>query len=463
MSRKKASVRHAPAKSKQPKSKQPKSKQLVVVPEQTRTAEDIANEQTAEQLALRIWAALVGTKVLKDMSALMDELLQSHLLDDDYEEADEGWLDDQHKREKKQFDEAIKVGLDKYPNIASVRLLPSNFDPKIVHAAEQLRTVLEVCSIGATKFNDRFPHALLERMVRRDIKVRFENDPKYRQHVSGDVPGTDIKEYGSRGCTSSKGTFVKTSDYESGGWLDTLLTGGWLRVAKDRIDPTAWSHQYGLERKTERQNWRHHFTITERTITERKGHQSHFELPREKLAGTGASAVKSLTKGGVHIVGREGAQKALVQFLRFKPKHEIIRMPRVGWAQVDGYWIFVRPDQVTTYLLDAAGTDHGLHVAGTTEEWATKIAAPMQGNSNVALSFGISFAAPVLEFAGEPGGGFHLFGNSTVGKTWDSAYGQSVYGFPFETADKTFGVSWGGSEAGGGPRLGNEVRVLGSR
>jgi hypothetical protein len=75
-----------------------------------RTAEQIAAEQTIEQLALRIWAATVGAKVLKDMSALMDELLQSHLLDDDDEEGDESWLDDQHKREKKLLDEAIEDG-----------------------------------------------------------------------------------------------------------------------------------------------------------------------------------------------------------------------------------------------------------------------------------------------------------------------------------------------------------------
>src|SRR6516164_5436691 len=72
-----------------------------------RTAEDIANKQTAEQLALRIWAAIVAQKVLNGMSALTDELIQSHLLDDDDEEADEGWLDDHHKREKRFLDEAI--------------------------------------------------------------------------------------------------------------------------------------------------------------------------------------------------------------------------------------------------------------------------------------------------------------------------------------------------------------------
>jgi hypothetical protein len=35
-----------------------------------------------------------------------------------------------------------------------------------------------------------------------------------------------------------------------------------------------------------------------------------------------------------------------VQFLRFKPRREIIRMPRVGWAEVGSHWIFVRPDEV---------------------------------------------------------------------------------------------------------------------
>jgi hypothetical protein len=89
-----------------------------------RTAEEIANEQTAEQLALRIWAAMVAQKVLSGMSALMDELIQSHLLDDDDEEGDEGWLDDHHKREKNILDEAISDGLDKYLDFNAVNNLP---------------------------------------------------------------------------------------------------------------------------------------------------------------------------------------------------------------------------------------------------------------------------------------------------------------------------------------------------
>jgi hypothetical protein len=272
--------------------------------------------------------------------------------------------------------------------------------------------------------------------------------------VRDDVPGSDIKKYGSRGCASSKGTFAKGADYLSGGGLAALFTGGWLRVAKDRIDPIAWSHQFEFQRKSDCQNWRHHFLITERN-----GNRSRFELPRENLAGTGAFAIRLLMKGGVHLVARDVVRKPLVNFLHFKPKREIIRIPRVGWAQVGFHWVFVRPDEVitppgmatqrnTTYELDTIATRRGLHVAGTTAEWAAEIAAPLRGNSNIALSLGTFLAGPLLCFASEPGGGNHLYGPSTIGKTMASALGQSIYGWPHEMADDAFGVSWGGTEAG---------------
>jgi uncharacterized protein (DUF927 family) len=419
-----------------------------------RTTEDSANEQTAEQLALRIWAALVAQKVLSGMSALADELIDSHLLDDDDEEADEGWLDDHYKREKGFLDEAISDGLDKYRDFDAIINLPPNFDPDIAQDTGQLRDVLTKCAIGATEFKEKFPRAMLEQMIKRDLKTRFKKNPKYGKHVGEDVPGSDVKAYGSRGRTSSKGTFAKAADYENGGGLAALFTGGWMRVAKDRIDPVAWSHQFGFQRKTESQNWRHHFVITERN-----GHQSDFQLPREKLAGAGTFAIRLLMKAGVHVVGRADAKDALVQFLHFKPKREIIRVPRVGWAEIGSKWIFVRPDEVitpagmprghsTTYVLDRSATRHGLHVAGTAAEWAAEVATPLRGNSNVALSFATFFAAPLLCWASEPGGGNHLDGPSAIGKTMASNVGQSIYGWPLETADNAFGVTWAGSEAG---------------
>ena len=178
-----------------------------------RTTEDIANEQTAEQLALRIWAAMVAGRALSGMSALMDELLQSHLVDDDDEEGDdEGWLAGLHEREKKLLDEAIGDGLDKYPDFTAISNLPLNSDPDIARDAEQLKDVLTKCAIGATEFKGEFPRAQLERLVKRDLKTRFKKDPKYSKHVREDVPGLDVKAYGTRRRTSTRGSFFKTTD-----------------------------------------------------------------------------------------------------------------------------------------------------------------------------------------------------------------------------------------------------------
>ena len=77
---------------------------------------------------------------------------------------------------------------------------------------------------------------------------------------------------------------------------------------------------------------------------------------------------------------------------------------------------------------------------GTAAEWAAEVATPLRGNSNVALSFSTFFAAPLLHFASEPGGGNHLHGRSTIGKTMVSDAGQSIHGWPLETADDAFGV-----------------------
>jgi hypothetical protein len=65
---------------------------------QPATTEDLNNQETVEKLAFQIWAATVAGKVWSEIEALVEELIQSPLLDDDDEEADEeadeDWLDD---------------------------------------------------------------------------------------------------------------------------------------------------------------------------------------------------------------------------------------------------------------------------------------------------------------------------------------------------------------------------------
>jgi uncharacterized protein (DUF927 family) len=430
--------------------------QDLVATRKPKTAEELAAEQTIEHLALRIFAAMVSEKILSGMSTIFDELITENsdlLNDDDDEEQDEDWIDDRREREGQLLEEGIAYGLETYPDFDSINALPPHSDPDVADAAAQLKQRLAQLPIGATQFEDKFSREQFQRMVRRALKAQLERNPSYTKHIRSDVPGSNPKSYGSKGRTTSKGTFAKSDTFEDGGGLAALLTAGWMRVAKDRIDPVAWSHEFGPERKTERKNWHHRFKITEKA-----GHVSFLEVPRQALAGNGQAAIRLLMKAGVHVIRKQTAVKALVRFLGFKPKHEIVRMKRPGWAEVNGHWIFVRADEVIrpadmpgtgniSFVLDSASR-HGLHVAGTSLGWATEIAEPLRGNSNVALSFGTFFAAPLLCFANEPGGGNHLCGKSTIGKTMASDAGQSINGWPHETADETVGVSWGGTEAG---------------
>jgi hypothetical protein len=414
------------------------------------TAEDLGNQQTIEQLALRVWAAIVADKVLGAMSSLMDELIESPIHNDEDEEVDEDWLDDHRKREKKILAEAIVDALEKYPDINSINNFPHNSDHGVADA-EQLKEYLVACPIGATEFKAKFSQPQLEQMVKRALKRRFEEDPKYSEHIRTDVPGRDVRKYGSQRCTSSAGTFYKKVEYLNGGELAALLTAGWTRVCKDRLDLVAWPHQYGMKRKTERQAWRHHYVVTERT-----GKQSPFELPREKLTGNGVPAIRSLMKAGIHVTAGDNAQRKLVQFLCFKPKREIVRMPQVGFFEVNGHYLCVRSNETLlhpllrklngiVYTVDNASDpdQYGHQIKGTTKDWQNAVAIPLRGNTNIALALATSFASALIPFCDEQRGGAHIFGLTGIGKTLVMSVGESVYGLPGASEQpRSYGRTW---------------------
>ena len=121
----------------------------------------------------------MAEKLSASMSDLVEELIQSSMLDDDDEEADDGWLDDHHKREKRLLDETISDALDRYPDFNAINKLPPNPDSDVARDADQLKDALSRCGIGATVFKDKFSRAQLERMVKRDLTIRFKKNPKF--------------------------------------------------------------------------------------------------------------------------------------------------------------------------------------------------------------------------------------------------------------------------------------------
>jgi uncharacterized protein (DUF927 family) len=75
-------------------------------------------------------------------------------------------------------------------------------------------------------------------------------------------------------------------------------------------------------------------------------------------------------------------------------------------------------------------TTEGYRSKGTLEEWKEKVAALCVGNSRLALAVSAAFAATLLTPLGMEGGGIHLRGPSSEGKTTTLAVGASVWGEP---------------------------------
>ena len=271
--------------------------------------------------------------------------------------------------------------------------------------------------------------------IKRDAKeVRrlYENALKeklkaQKQHIPSDPAG---KPYGKNYLVNKHGVWTKLDV----GGPDLYV---WRRITRTRIDPTALSRDTSQQR-----NWRHRYLITDETG------EHPVEIGSEKLGKDAGSAISILMKHGVHVVESKEARQHLAVFLRFKPRARIIRAPRVGWFDArKGNWVFVLPhetlgkvDEKHNIALDVVPARHGFHQSGTSQQWQELVAKPLTGNSSVALAVGTFLAAPLLRWADEPGGGFHFYGPSKIGKTLIGAVGQSVWGKPLGT--DTFGYTW---------------------
>ena len=81
--------------------------------------------------------------------------------------------------------------------------------------------------------------------------------------------------------------------------------------------------------------------------------------------------------------------------------------------------------------------------SGTLAQWQADIARYAAGNSRLCLALGTAFAAPLLSLLNEESGGFHIYGDSSEGKTIASFVGLSVWGHPNEIK-----LPWRGTDLG---------------
>ena len=172
-------------------------------------------------------------------------------------------------------------------------------------------------------------------------------------------------------------------------------------------------------------------------VTDADGGVHRWAVPAELFAGDGRELRAELLRLGLNMASGTKARNGLHDLLmQWRPKARAITADRLGWTD-EGCAAFALGDgrvlgaAEVVYQAEAAPTAAAeMTAAGTPESWREAVAAPCVGNPLLVLSVSLAFAGPLLEPLGLDGGGVHLRGASSRGKSTAQRAAVSVWGSP---------------------------------
>ncbi|MDV7211075.1 DUF927 domain-containing protein [Azotobacter beijerinckii] len=152
--------------------------------------------------------------------------------------------------------------------------------------------------------------------------------------------------------------------------------------------------------------------------------------PMEMLAGDGSELRAVLLNLGATIPHKQ-RQTLMDYLMNSAPPRHAMAATRTGWH---GPQLFVMPRRVigggdVVFQSTQAG-GHEYAEGGELAAWQTEIAARCLGNPTLILAVCAALAGPLLAPLDADGGGFHLLGDSSSGKTIALLVAASVWGKP---------------------------------
>ncbi|MCK8788180.1 DUF927 domain-containing protein, partial [Roseomonas sp. NAR14] len=171
---------------------------------------------------------------------------------------------------------------------------------------------------------------------------------------------------------------------------------------------------------------------------DRDGRQHRWAMQRRLLTTDPGVLEAELADGGLRIGATAEARALLRQALgEVETATRVTAVPRTGWhAPAGGAAGYMLADgtpigaTAEPLVLQNLAEDAARRVAtaGTLAEWQEQVAALAVGNPVATFCLAAAFVGPLLEIAGEDGGGVHLFGPSKRGKTVAMRLAASVWG-----------------------------------
>ncbi|MEW8381530.1 MAG: DUF927 domain-containing protein [Candidatus Thiodiazotropha taylori] len=189
---------------------------------------------------------------------------------------------------------------------------------------------------------------------------------------------------------------------------------------------------------------------------DRDGQTQSKAIANHLLHETGGGLAILLSQGGLMIV--PGEERKVARYLGcFQPENRLLCVSQVGWVESGDQLVYVRPDGVlskgkTDEIIfqpeQHAPTVDTMKSKGSLALWQQHVAEPCKGNPYLVFSVCASFAAVIQRFVGSDNSGFHLYGNSSRGKTTALQVAASVHGCGADPggAAETYLLRWNATQ-----------------
>lgn len=156
---------------------------------------------------------------------------------------------------------------------------------------------------------------------------------------------------------------------------------------------------------------------------------------RELMSVNGDGGLALLADLGVNISSQPSARTSLANYLKASPNNEgmTYTTEKTGWVEpcafMAGNQLVGHPQHKWVNVGEHRNTAV-FETGGELEGWQENIAALCVGNSRLALAVCVALAGPIQKILGAEGGGIHLRGNSSIGKSVALAVAGSVWSPP---------------------------------
>jgi len=166
-------------------------------------------------------------------------------------------------------------------------------------------------------------------------------------------------------------------------------------------------------------------------------------IPMEVFGGSGEDARRSLFGMGV-IIAMKKRGAFMEYLLEQRPAQVLATTGRPGWHESGAFVLPGRTLGSDKVRFQAGSRALNLfRVRGDLAGWRVEVAAKCEGNPVLTLAIGCALAGPLLSLVGVLGGGVHLVGDSSSGKSLAQLIGSSVWGDP-----GIFAASWDMTKGG---------------